>query len=201
MSPPPATRRRGPALTEAIYLATLDELIRDGFADLSFDKIAKAAGTGKAALYRRWAGPEDLVMAALTDPGTGFGKSPARPGTGSLRTDLLTLLTELVRILGEPHGQALRPLIAYRHQHPELFDRVWASVIRPAQDVLLAVLGEAAERGEADPARVTERSASLGPRLLVVDAWLTGSVSDDEVAAIVDEVLVPLMCAGCGSPS
>src|SRR6187551_315250 len=72
VSPPPATRRRGPALTEAIYLATLDELIRDGFADLSFDKIAKAAGTGKAALYRRWAGPEDLVLAALTDPGTGF---------------------------------------------------------------------------------------------------------------------------------
>ncbi len=159
-------RRRGAALTGAIYQATLDELARTGLAELSFDKIAAAAGTGKAALYRRWSSPGELVLAALTDPATGFGRPPAPPHTGHLRTDLITLLTGLVKALEEPRGQALRPLIAYRHQHPALFDRVWDSVIRPAQDVLLAVLADAAARGEAAPARVTPYAAAVGPRLL-----------------------------------
>lgn len=188
-------RRRGAALTEAIYLATLGELARSGFAQLSFDKVATAAGTGKAALYRRWSSPDQLVMAALTDPATGFGQPLAPPGTGSLRADLLALLSQFVRELAEPRGQALRSLVAYRGQHPELFEQVWSSVIRPAQEVLLAVLGEAAARGEADPARVTERMASIGPRLLLVEAWRSDSLADDEVAGVVDEVLLPLLAS------
>ena len=187
------SRRRGNALIEAIYLATLDELARTSFAELSFDKIATAAGTGKAALYRRWSTPEELVLAALTDPATGFGTPPAPPRTGSLRADLITLLTGLGQALDQPRGRALRPLIAYRHQHPDLFDRLWETVIRPAQEVLLAVLAEAAGRGEADPVRVTPLIASVGPRLLLVEAWRTGTVTADEVTAVVDEVLIPLL--------
>ncbi len=193
MTPHPATRRRGSALTEAIHLATLEELARTGFAELSFDKIATAAGTGKAALYRRWSTPDELVLAALADPATGFGHPPAPPGTGSLRTDLITLLTRFARILDEPRGRALRPLLAHRHQHPELFDQVWESVIGPAQEVLLGVMGEAVERGEADPARVTARSAGVGPRMLLVEAWRVGFVGADEVAGVVDGILLPLL--------
>jgi AcrR family transcriptional regulator len=189
----PPTRRRGRALTEAIYLATLDELASTSFAELSFDKIATVAGTGKAALYRRWSSTEELVLAALTDPAAGFGHPLTPPGTGSLRADLITLLTCFAHALDEPRGRALRPLIAHRHDHPELFDQVWRSVVRPAQEVLLGVLGEAVARGEANPARVTERSASVGPRMLLVEAWRADSVSGDEVAAVVDEILVPLL--------
>ncbi|MFD9739379.1 TetR-like C-terminal domain-containing protein [Umezawaea sp. NPDC059074] len=187
------TRRRGSALTEAIYLATLRELARTSFAELSFDKIATAAGTGKAALYRRWSSPDALVLAALTDPATGFGEPLTPPCTGSLRTDLITLLTHFVHALDEPRGQALRPLLAYRHQHPALFDQVWESIIRPAQEVLLGVLAEAVTRGEADPTRVTDRAASIGPRMLLVEAWRTDSVSEAEVVGVVDDVLVPLL--------
>src|SRR4051812_10470397 len=193
VTPRSVTRRRGSALTEAIHLATLEELARTSFAELSFDRIATAAGTGKAALYRRWSSPGELVLAALTDPATGFGHPPASPGTGSLRADLITLLTQFVHVLGEPRGRALRPLLAYRHQHPELFDQVWRSVIRPAQQVLLGVMGEAAERGEADPARVTERSASVGPQMLLVESWRTDRVGAEQVVEVVDEILVPLL--------
>jgi AcrR family transcriptional regulator len=194
-------RRRGTALIEAIYLATLEELARTSFAELSFDKIATAAGTGKAALYRRWTGPDELVLAALTDPGTGFGRAPVPPGTGSMRGDLIALLTHFVHTLDEPRGRSLRPLIAYRHQHADLFERVWQSVIRPAQQVLLGVLAEAAARGEADPARVTERAASVGPQLLLLQAWRAGTVGDEDVTGVVDDILVPLLSAPSGTPS
>ncbi|MGH8921898.1 MAG: TetR family transcriptional regulator, partial [Actinomycetes bacterium] len=88
---PAAARRRGADLTRAIYRATLEELARTSFEELAFDKIAPLAGTGKSALYRRWSTPAQLVLAALTDPSTGFGE-PTAPGTGSLRGDLTTLL-------------------------------------------------------------------------------------------------------------
>ena len=195
MTEQPSTRRRGRALTEAIYLATLQELARAGYAALSFDKIATTAGTGKAALYRRWPSVDALVLAALTDPATGFGHPLVPPRMGSLRTDLITLLTQFVHALGEPRGRALLPLVAHRHQHPELSEQVWRSVIRPAQDVLLEVLGDAAARGEANPARITKLSASVGPRMLLVEAWRVDSVGDDKVAEVVDEILVPLLSA------
>ncbi len=57
----------------------------------------------------------------------------------------------------------------------------------------MRVLGDAVERGEADPARVTERTASIGPRLLLVEAWRSDAVGDDEVVRVVDEVLLPLL--------
>ncbi|MEV7630315.1 TetR-like C-terminal domain-containing protein [Actinoplanes sp. NPDC089786] len=193
-----ASRRRGTALTEAIFLTTLEELARASFAELSFDRIATAAGTGKAALYRRWSTPAELVLAALTDPGTGFGEAPAPPRTGNLRDDLIALLTQLVRALDEPRGCALRPLIAQRNRHPELFDQVWRSVIRPAHEVLMQVMRAAAERGEAVPERVTARAAEVGPRMLLVEAWRSDTVGEDEVVAVVDEVLLPLLRSAGG---
>lgn len=186
-------RRRGDVLTAAIYRAALDELARTSFEELSFDKIAPAAGTGKAALYRRWSTPAELVLAALTDPAAGFGAVPAPPGTGTLRGDLLYLLTGLARALDEPRGRALLPLIAHRHRHPELFDRVHRLVIQPRQELLLSALRDAASRGEARPGSATTRIASVGPRMVVMESWERGQVAPEEVAAIVDEVLIPLV--------
>lgn len=51
--PATATRRRGESLVRAIHLAALCELADTSLEELSFDKIAARAGTGKAVLYRR----------------------------------------------------------------------------------------------------------------------------------------------------
>lgn len=160
---PRATRRRGETLTRAIYQATLEELARTSLEELTFDKIAPLAGTGKSALYRRWSTPAQLVLAALTDPSTGFGAPPAPPDTGSLRADLIDLLGRLARVLDESRGRALRPLVIQRPRHPKIFDEVHRLVVWPHQQILLAALRAAAERGEAAPQCVTPRVASVGP--------------------------------------
>ncbi|WP_328604359.1 TetR/AcrR family transcriptional regulator [Amycolatopsis sp. NBC_00345] len=188
---PSAGRRRGEALTRAIYQATLEELARTSFEELAFDKIAPLAGTGKSALYRRWSTPKQLVLAALTDASTGFGE-PVTPGTGSLRGDLTALLGRFARVLDEPRGRALRPLVTQRARHPELFDEVRRLVVLPHQRILLAILQAAADRGEADARCVTLRVASVGPRLIIAESLEKGTVSQSEVDAIVDEVLMPL---------
>ncbi|WP_436757739.1 TetR/AcrR family transcriptional regulator C-terminal ligand-binding domain-containing protein [Streptosporangium sp. V21-05] len=192
-----ATRRRGDALTRAIYLTTLTELAETSFEELGFDRIASRTGTGKASLYRRWATPAELVMDALTDPVSGFGE-PAKPETGALRTDLLVLLRGLARALDEPHGRALRPLMTQRSRHPELYERVRALILRPRQELLLSLLRAAADRGEVRPAAVTDRVAAVGPRLVVAEQMDTGAVSAADVEAIVDEVLMPLISTAPG---
>lgn len=187
------SRRRGAELTGAIFRAALDELARTSFEELTFDRIAVAAGTGKAALYRRWDTPAALVMAALTDPVSGFGTPARPPGTGSLRGDLVELLGELARALDEPRGRALRPLLAHRHRHPELWDEVHRAVIVPNQERIAAALAAAVDRGEARPERITERVVGVGPRLVVLAAWDHGRADRTEVEAVVDEVLLPIL--------
>ncbi|MBR7834271.1 TetR/AcrR family transcriptional regulator [Actinospica durhamensis] len=186
------SRRRGVELTQAIYRATLEELAATSFEELSFEKIAPKAGTGKSVLYRRWSTTAELVLAALKDDEAGLGR-PLMPDTGTLRGDLLVLLTRFARILEEPRGRALRPLLTQRPRHPELFEQVMTQVIAPHRAVLLERMRVAVERGQAGPERATERTAAIGPRLVVAESIDHGTVSDAEVQAIVDEVLLPLL--------
>jgi AcrR family transcriptional regulator len=194
------TRRRGETLLQAIYQATLAELARTSLAELTFDKIAPLAGTGKSALYRRWSTPSELVLAALTDPSAGFGDA-VPPDTGSLRGDLIARLGTLARVLDEPRGRALRPLLSQRTQHPVLYEEVRRLVLLPHQQVLLDVLRDAVDRGEADPRCVTPRVAAVGPRLILMESLEKDVVSSSDVAAVVDEVLLPLTALrAAGSP-
>src|SRR5260370_38349254 len=61
-------RRRGRALEDAIYRAALDDLAEHGFDGLSIERIAHRAGTGKSAIYRRWAPHPHLLLAPPPDP-------------------------------------------------------------------------------------------------------------------------------------
>ena len=187
-----ATRRRGPALTGAIFEATLRELAETSFEELSFDRIAARAGTGKAALYRRWRTPAELVLAALADPETGFDETPP-PATGTLRDDLVEILIGFARILDTLPGQALWPLLTQRHRHPELYTRVRELVVLPRQRLLLTLLAAAAERGEIRADAISPRLAGAGPRLVMASYLDLGTLPLAEVEAIVDEAVLPML--------
>ncbi|MFC4120421.1 TetR/AcrR family transcriptional regulator [Nonomuraea zeae] len=189
--PGKATRRRGTALNRAIYRAAFEELARDGFDALAFDKLAPRAETGKSVLYRRWSTPSELLLAALNDPVEGFG-DPCAPDTGTLRGDLLALLEALAQVLDEPRGQALIPLMTGRGRPPELAGAIRELVFIPHRDILVGCLRAAADRGEADPASVTPLVASVGPRMVLAESMDKGHVTKADVAAIVDHVLLPL---------
>ncbi|HWG24268.1 TetR/AcrR family transcriptional regulator [Actinospica sp.] len=193
-APAPVTRRRGQSLVRAIHLAALCELADTSLEELSFDKIAARAGTGKAVLYRRWRTPAELVLEALTDPGAGFG-APLEPNTGSLRNDLVEVLREYARALDEPRGRALRPLMTQRPRHPELYAEVYRLIVQPRLQAMLGILRAAAERGEAAPEAVTERVASVGTGMIILKHMTLGPIPDAEIEALVDEILLPLATA------
>lgn len=187
-----STRRRGTNLTHAIYLATLNELAETSFDELSFDKIAIRAGAGKASLYRRWSNPRELLLEALTDPSAGFGE-PRPPDTGSVRSDLISTFRGFARVLDQPHGRALRPLMTQRPRYPELFAEITRLLVDPRLEVVMNILRAGVERGEVAPEAVRPRIAAVGPRLLIAEHMESGTLADAEIEAVVTEILLPLL--------
>jgi AcrR family transcriptional regulator len=84
-------RRRGEELESALLDAAWKELVEAGYANLTMESVAARARTGIAVLYRRWANKDQLVFAAIEHY---HRVRPVEiPDTGTLRGDLLALLT------------------------------------------------------------------------------------------------------------
>jgi AcrR family transcriptional regulator len=92
-SPPERVRRRrrGQQLESELLDAAWDELVEVGYGNLTMESIAARAHTGIAVLYRRWANKDELVLAAIAHYGQAHPVET--PDTGTLRDDLLALLT------------------------------------------------------------------------------------------------------------
>lgn len=183
-----ARRRRGPALQRAIFDAVFDQINEIGYAKLTMDRVAAAAGTGKAVLYRRWDSKEALVLEALRDSLPVLGDVP---DGGGLRDDLLAVLGSLRDALAATKGTAFHVVAA--ETGPDCRQLADERVFRPARRVILGILGRAAGRGEIRPEAVTDLIADVGPALLRSRA-IDGSVPGPAmVTDVVDTVLLPLL--------
>ena len=64
-SPRATGRPRDPELDHRIVAATLQLLADGGYDALTIEAVASSAGVGKATVYRRWSGKEELVVEAV----------------------------------------------------------------------------------------------------------------------------------------
>ena len=83
-------------VTVALTRAFFKEWARVGYAALSLERVAKNAGAGKAALYRRWSSKVAMASDLLSKVGLTLFELP---DTGSLEADLLAFLFSLRRVL------------------------------------------------------------------------------------------------------
>ncbi|MEV6925610.1 TetR/AcrR family transcriptional regulator [Dactylosporangium sp. NPDC051485] len=184
------TRRHGSELQQAIFDAVFEQIGAVGYARLTMDRVATAAGTSKPVLYRRWDSKEALVLDALRESLPVIADTP--PGRG-LREDLLAILHALRAAFAVTKGTAFHVIAAEAGQDCRRLadERLFA----PAHRAILATLHAAAERGEIRPQRATDLVADIGPALLRGRA-IDGTVPDQAtVGAVVDEVLLPLLHA------
>lgn len=183
-------RRRGEALNSAIYRATLEELVENGYAGLTMERVAERAKAGKASLYRRWPSRVALVMEAVYHT---LPDAAGAPDTGSLREDLLAALRHTAAALSGPAGEALRGLLG-EALRDEDSARVFREKSQGAGRKLMAeITRRAVERGEIPAEAVTPRRLDTGQALLRQYFLFHGPpIPDRLVVEIVDEVLVPL---------
>ncbi len=133
-------------ITEAITEAVLDELAGTGYGKLSMEAVARRAGVGKSALYRRWPSKQEMVMAVLADFSLELA---AVPDTGTLRGDLVGVLHGLLEWLTHPRFSRILPdLAAEGVRNPEVAEAVRAAIGEPRRALGATVLRRAVERGE-----------------------------------------------------
>ena len=93
-------------LTDALVSALFEEWAERGYAALSLEAVAKRAGAGKAALYRRWPSKAALARDALDQVGLDL---TAVSDQGSLRGDIQAILGALRRVLRHPLARRIIP--------------------------------------------------------------------------------------------
>ncbi|WP_432059167.1 TetR/AcrR family transcriptional regulator [Streptomyces sp. S1] len=149
-SPPPPTPRRGRPRSEAVERAIFEAvggLLDEGvpLTELSVERIARTAGVGKATIYRRWSGKEDLfvdLLRSLEPP------DPVLPGT-SARDDLVALLESLrQRGLAKRSSALLHTVFSQMQLYPKLWDAYQLTVIEPRRRLGLDAVRRGMERGE-----------------------------------------------------
>ncbi|MET8583312.1 TetR/AcrR family transcriptional regulator [Streptomyces collinus] len=187
---------RGRPRSEAVERAIIEgvmQLLEEGvpLAELSIERVARTAGVGKATIYRRWSGKEELfvdVVRAAEPP------DPVLPGT-SMRDDLVVLLESLRR-----RGLATRSSVILHNVYAQMKSspRIWAayhtSVIAPRRALGMDVLRRGQRDGELRPDVDLElvNDMFVGPMLvrsvMRPDAELPEGLAEE----IVDTVLAGL---------
>ncbi|MET0236522.1 MAG: TetR/AcrR family transcriptional regulator [Kibdelosporangium sp.] len=135
-----------PQITTAITEAALDELAEHGYGRLSMEAVAKRAGVGKSALYRRWPSKQDMVIAVLSEISVPAARTE---NTGSLRGDLRATLQAIHEWLAHPRIAMILPdLTAEAVRNPVLARAIETTIGRPRRALGAATLRRAIDRGE-----------------------------------------------------
>ncbi len=135
-----------PALTDAITNAAIEELVEQGYARLSMERVARRAAVGKGALYRRWPSKVDMVVDVLGQLSVPAG---APPDTGTLRGDIRCMLQSIVEWFTDPRIRAVLPdLIAEFDRNPTLARATATHIGDPRRGWGRDVLQRAERRGQ-----------------------------------------------------
>ncbi|CAM5509792.1 TetR/AcrR family transcriptional regulator OS=Streptomyces alboniger OX=132473 GN=CP975_09950 PE=4 SV=1 [Streptomyces alboniger] len=143
---PARGRPRSEAVEHAIVEAVV-KLLEEGvpLAELSIERIARTAGVGKATIYRRWSGKEELfvdVVRAAEPPESEL------PGT-SMRDDLVALLEQLRRRgLMTRSSVLLHNVYAQMKSSPKIWAAYHATVVEPRRRLQVEILRRGQRSGQ-----------------------------------------------------
>jgi AcrR family transcriptional regulator len=133
-------RTLDPQVSDAVLDAALRLLGERGFARMTMEAVAREAGVGKPALYRRFGSKAELVVAAIA---TRLGPMDA-PDLGDSAAEM-RLAIEGLPPDAEAYLALIGGLMAEREHHPELIEAFRTTILTPRR----ALVAEAIRRGQA----------------------------------------------------
>ncbi|WP_273735188.1 TetR/AcrR family transcriptional regulator [Mycolicibacterium septicum] len=133
-------------VTGAITEAVLAEWTEKGYARMSMEAVARRAGVGKSALYRRWESKQQMALAVLDELHVA---AVVVPDTGSLEGDLHGLMTAMQTWLDYPRiVPIMADLVAETTRDPELSHAVETLARAPYRAQAYEIFDRAHARGE-----------------------------------------------------
>ena len=179
-------RPMNPEAGNRILVAAVDLLAERGWEGLSMDALAARARVGKATIYRRWSGKEAVVIAALER----FVDDFRHIDSGSLRGDLIVLLTDASAKYHSPEGKLLAALGSAMEQSSNLAAAVRRNFLEPKRENVKQILRRARDRGELAVDADLDLIHDLLAGPLLYRRLITGQRLDKKlVAGVVDAVV------------
>ncbi|WP_041831828.1 TetR/AcrR family transcriptional regulator [Actinoplanes sp. N902-109] len=149
-----AATKRAPAgaavlrgdITAAIRNAVMNELAEVGYGRLSIEAVARRAGVGKTAVYRRWSNKLEMVLEIVSGVAE---RSVPMPDTGSFASDLqLTMFIVSKALQHRIASQIIPDLMAEAARNPKIAETL-NRALRTHQTALSEkIVGQAVARGE-----------------------------------------------------
>ena len=197
-----ATVKRAPAgaavlrgdITTAIRNAVMNELAEVGYGRLSIEAVARRAGVGKTAIYRRWGNKLEMVLEIVSDVA---GRAVPMPDTGSFAGDLELLMMIVSRALQHRIASQIIPdLMAEASRNPQIAETLQKALRTHQQAVGEKLVGQAVARGELPPSADPEVAVDLmlGPlywRLAVARTPLPDGYLEKLSAAVTAALRAP----------
>ncbi len=186
MSPTPKPGRR-----EAICEAVFELLGEVGYDRMSMDAVAARARASKATIYRGWPTKPDLVMDAFEHR---FGGPFEPQDTGSLRGDLLALLTTACEVANSPDGDVMTGLMTAATRNQELAETIRRCAYEAKRSAYDTIVRRAVERGELPDGATSELLHEiLHAMVLNRTMWREGPLDESFATRMVDRVLLPVL--------
>ena len=180
-------RPRSEKAEQAILEATIEAIGERGIDGVHCEDVATRAGVGKATLYRRWPGKEDLLIAAFA----AMRRPLPEPRRESVRDDLVAIMAVMAEDADDPrYAQQYALLHGAEDRYPRLVAGYRERIIEPRRELVRSVLRRGIESGE------LRQDTDVEVALLMLSGAVMGRSKHDSTPAepgfparVVDELL------------
>lgn len=180
-------RPRDGAIDDAVLAATLEQLAVHGYEGLSLVAVAKAAGTTRQAIYRRWRGKGELAVAAVAT----LPEAAALEPLGDHRADLRAELEAFRRGVLRPGGVSMVGTMLQDTVDPDLRRAYREHLVAPRRRRLAAIVGAAVADGDLPANTDVELLVATCTGTLYALALAGRTVGRDWPDRMVDMVFAP----------
>lgn len=187
----PLPRRKGrprdAGADERILAAAAELILLHGYDNMTVDEVAARAKAGKATVYRRWAGKEDLAFAALEQL---YGSEFPLPDTGSIVGDLREAFSQALEFAASAAGKAYLRMTISESLRDDRLRSLYTSAHNAQESAAREMFQRGIARGELRPDFRLDFAVSWFSGLLVLN-----SVTDKPQPAVseVEEMIDFLM--------
>jgi AcrR family transcriptional regulator len=145
---PPGTRRPGgrtARIRATVLQAVISELVENGYAGTTVERIAARAGVAKTTIYRRWGRLDGLLADLMTQYAA---QEIPVPDTGRLDSDLRALAREIVASLQSPAIRAAFGSVVAAAIQDRAAREVLSRFIAARIATMTVIVERASQRGE-----------------------------------------------------
>lgn len=167
-------RPRDPQIRSKVLLAAQRVYSTGGLPGFTFEAIAREAGVGKPALYRRWASPDELMADVIRS----HVLEPLTAPSMDIRRQLTEIAMSILRLMQSEEGTFVLRMSSERHTRQGVFEQYLARIRDVIHSSNRSLVIAAIERGDL--------ASDCDPDLLL--HMITGSMLVSSLMAMAPEV-------------